>query len=495
MKLILFVHRYLAVAVGLLMVLWCLSGFVMMYQSYPALENEARLRGLAPLELSQCCDLAALALEDTANVPGFRIEMLLGDPILRVGGGGRRDPALGHFNLRTGQPLEQLPESAVLQVARQFGEGNGITGEARSLGVIDVDQWTIQTAGRNQPAYHIAFDDAAATEIYISGATGEVFQHTNRKIRILSWLGAIPHWLYPTVLRQNGAAWTQVVIWTAIAGTFLAATGVYVGLMRLRRSSRSGQLVSPYRGWWYWHHISGLVFGVLALTWVFSGLMTMNPWNTLTGGADNSYRNRIIGNASWREVKQFLAASNTIEEQAYRQLQPAIFDSKFYVLASAEDGEQTRFDARGNPALLSVEEVTAVVERLDAPVTEFTQLTEEDAYYYGHKRDAALPVYRVLVDDAGKTRLYIDNATGSVRTLGETGRISRWLRTGLHDMDFPLLRTRPAWYIVVSVLLLGVTTLCVTGTWLAIQRVRMDWKLFGIRRRRRLAGASHAAFD
>ena len=36
-RVLLFVHRYLAVAVGLLMALWCLSGFVMLYQPYPEL--------------------------------------------------------------------------------------------------------------------------------------------------------------------------------------------------------------------------------------------------------------------------------------------------------------------------------------------------------------------------------------------------------------------------------------------------------------------------
>lgn len=495
MKIILFVHRYLAVAIGVLMVLWCLSGFVMMYQSYPALDAEARLNGLAPLDISQCCNLDALELDDSAAISQFRIEMLLGDPVLRMGGGGRRDPALNNINLRTGQPVQELPEAAVLRVAQQFGEGNDIAGAPRSLGIIDIDQWTIQTARRNQPAYHIAFDNPAATEIYISGKTGEVFQHTNRKIRILGWLGAVPHWLYPTILRQNGAAWNQVVVWTSIAGSFLAATGMYVGIMRLRRNTRTGQVVSPYRGWWYWHHISGLVFGVLALTWVFSGLMTMNPWNALTRGADGSYRESITGTASWREVRQFLASTDVFDEQNYRQLRPAVFNSRLYMLATTADGAEVRLDVEARLAPLTRQEVAGTVERLGASVKEFTQLEEEDAYYYGHKGDVPLPVYRVLIDDAEQTRLYIDNDTGNVRALGATGRTSRWIRTGLHDMDFPLLRTRPTWYIVVSLMLLGVTALCAIGTWLAIKRVRMDWTLFRMRLKRRLAANAKAALD
>src|SRR5437773_2479579 len=46
------------------------------------------------------------------------------------------------------------------------------------------------------------------------------------------------------------------------------------------RAQRDRRL-SPYRGWFYWHHVVGLLFGVLALTWVFSGLLSMNPWGFL----------------------------------------------------------------------------------------------------------------------------------------------------------------------------------------------------------------------
>ena len=108
-------------------------------------------------------------------------------------------------------------------------------GAPRLLGAVDVDQWTIQTARRQQPVQHFALQDAAGTELYLNGATGEVFQETNRRERVLSWMGAIPHWLYPTFLRRNGPLWSKIVIWTSVAGCFLAATGLYVGISRLRR--------------------------------------------------------------------------------------------------------------------------------------------------------------------------------------------------------------------------------------------------------------------
>ena len=50
-------HRYLGIALGLLISLWCLSGFVMMYVQFPDLSREEQLLGLNDLDLTTCCIL------------------------------------------------------------------------------------------------------------------------------------------------------------------------------------------------------------------------------------------------------------------------------------------------------------------------------------------------------------------------------------------------------------------------------------------------------
>ncbi|MEX0740736.1 MAG: PepSY domain-containing protein [Pseudohongiella sp.] len=475
MRIILLIHRYLAVAVGLLMTLWCLSGFVMMYQSFPALSNDDRLAGLQTLDLSQCCDLADFAPHDETPVGNFRLEMLLGDPVLRLSG---RD-GISTVNLRNGESVSPLDEAAVLQVAREFAQGNDLEGTPEVAGIVDIDQWTMQSARRNAPAWHVTLGDRAATEIYINGSSGEVFQRTNRRERVLSWFGAIPHWLYPTVLRQNGPLWSQIVIWTSVLGTFLAATGLFVGLKRLRRDRLSNKLASPYVGWWYWHHISGLIFGVLVLTWVFSGLMTMNPWGALSGSGGVDYRAQITGTARWSELKQFLRAidngDHALEGGEVTQITPAVFNHELFLLAHTANNSSTRLNSGAQPAPLASTDIEERVTQLDSPALEAGLIHQEDNYYYGHKREVALPVYRVIMDDNEQTRLYINPDTGALRSLGSTGRWSRWIRTGLHDLDFPVLRLRPIWDIVVIVLLLGVTLVCATGTWMALRRIRRDY--------------------
>jgi uncharacterized iron-regulated membrane protein len=492
MRFILLVHRYLAVAVGLLMTLWCLSGFVMMYQAMPDLSNEQRLNGLQPLTLTQCCNLGDYAPHDSTPLGNFRIEMLLGEPVLRIAAG--QDNQI--IALRSGEAMPALTSAQVLEVAGLYGAGNGLAGTPVARGTIEMDQWTIQSARRNQPAWHITFDDAAGTEIYINGRTGEVFQQTNRRERVLAWFGAIPHWLYPTVLRQNGALWTDVVVWTSILGTFLAATGMYVGITHLRRRRDTNELSSPYKGWWYWHHISGLFFGVLVLTWVFSGLMTMNPWGALSGDGGVNYRPQLTGNTQWSELTQFLAAigngsAELPDSGNIKQITPTVFDQRLYPMLTLQQGDQIRLDSNGRPAALQIPHIERVVAALDTPVREAGLMYQEDSYYYGHKREVPLPVYRVIMDDNEQTRIYINTETGAVRSLGSTGRWSRWIRTGLHDMDFPVLRLRPIWDIVVILLLIGVTMVCATGTWMSLRRIRRDFRNL----RRRLAAARPTKFS
>ncbi len=468
-------HRYLAVAVGVLMTLWCLSGFVMMYQGYPRLTEDERRAGLAPLDFMECCAATELPFADDAQAPDqLRIEMLLGKPVLRVAGGfGGSSSAAGTFDLATGSRVPELATHEVWMVASDFGRRRAL-GVARFVEPVEIDQWTVQTARRYRPIYRVGFGDAAGTEIYVSGASGEVFQDTTRRERVFNWFGAIPHWLYPTQLRRNGPVWSEVVIWTSLLGTFLTVTGLYVGIARLRR--RRGRLGSPFRGLWYWHHISGLIFGAFTLTWVFSGLLTMNPWGTLVGTGAFDHIGTIKGAAAWRDVKQLVAnASTTLADDRLVQISSAVFDGHFHALAFDADGGRVRLDRTGLPSSLQPEDIDGAVARLGISVAEARLLEEEDSYYYRHKNETELPVYRVTLGDAERTLLYVNPATGGIRGVDATGRASRWLRVGLHDLDFAGLRIRPIWDLVVGLLLLGVTATCAIGTWLAVKRLRRDF--------------------
>ena len=393
MRLLIILHRYLGAAAGLLMVLWCLSGFVMMYQSYPRLDPAERIRGLEPLRLT-AEQAAVAAVADDATLYGFRVEMTAGRPVLQVQRGPRRREAI---DLASAAPLQALSAGEALRAAEAFAVANGVMGAPQNLGLVTVDQWTLDGINRDGPLYRFAFGDPARTELYVSRATGQVAQMTTRRTRVLAWLGAIPHWLYPTALRQNPATWSDVVVWSSMVGTFLTVIGLYIGIARFRRY-KSGRW-SPYRGWFYWHHIGGLIFGVLTLTWVVSGLFTMTPFGFLDSDVGLAERPALAGTFSGGEMKRVLAKAPAMADLT--ALEAAPLGGRLFVMATDRLGRQTRLDADGRSVPLTALQADAALRALPGrKLAGLDRLDHEDAYYYsGFDRKAEFPVYRARLAD------------------------------------------------------------------------------------------------
>jgi hypothetical protein len=305
-----------------------------------------------------------------------------------------------------------------------------------------------------------------------------VVHWTTKTQRFWNWLGAIPHWLYFIDLRSNAALWSQVVIWTSILGTFLTLTGLYVGVAQFPWGF--GREGSPYRGAFYWHHMTGLMFGLVTLTWVLSGLISMNPWGFLESGRGADEQARIEGQPiKWVEVRASLDVLRTrpaIADAA--NLTTASLEGRLYWRATQIDGSVIRLDATGNVASASKTDLARAAQRLAEPagIAEQGMLYEEDAYYFRKRDSFVLPVYRVILSDKGGTRYYLDPTTGSLLLRADTNnRWHRWLFGGLHRVDFmPWLRASPVWDVVVLILMLGGLALTSTGLYLAMRRVCKD---------------------
>ena len=241
----------------------------MMYVSYPALDESVRLGALAPIEWSGCCKSAGLAL---ANADQPEVEMLDGVPALTSRGSSSRP-----INLLTGSDLGGISAEQAAAVARRF-----TAAEPSLLGLIDHDQWTVAGDFNSQrPLYRFALGDEARSELYVSSITGRAVQITTGRQRFWNWLGSVPYWLYFTELRRNAFLWSQLMIYASLLGCFLTGVGIFLGVYQL--GGRPKGRWSPYRGFNLWHHIAGLIFGIFALTWVLSGLLSMNPWGWLEG--------------------------------------------------------------------------------------------------------------------------------------------------------------------------------------------------------------------
>lgn len=494
-RLVFLAHRYLGIVVGILMVVWCLSGIVLMYVSYPSLPEGRRVAALEPLELEQCCVMEGgrNSIGGNTRIASARIEMLAGVPIADVKAwGGAREL----IDLRSGQRISGLSWQQAATVAAEYARLWRLPPTASQVRKLAWDQWvTSEEYDENRPYYKFSYDDPARSDLYVSALSGEAMQFTTEELRFWNWLGAVPHWVYFEPLRRHEVYWVQFIIVTSAIGSFLTLTGIYIGVRQyLRRPARR---TSPYRGYMFWHHIPGLVFGVFLLTWVVSGLFSVTPYGLLDGGDIRSDQQRLMGSApTWGQ----LVAS--LRELAQRpgnddlvSLRAAPLDGELFFIGTRASGDQVRIGSTGERANLTAAD-RALEARLlgGGPHTVPKLMRHFDAYYYYFDgfppTPVELPVYRLVLNNADYTRYYLDPVTGSILTKADAGaRGYRWLHFGPHRMDFtPLLRSRPLWDVVTLILLLGSTLIAGTGLYSAVLRV--TGRRRGVARRQRGTGGA-----
>ncbi|MER2268368.1 PepSY domain-containing protein [Methylobacterium oxalidis] len=464
-------HRWLGIVTGLFFAVWLLSGLVMLYVPFPSLTEAERLARLPPLALDQVGVGPAEALRAAAlSAPprSFGLEMRGDAPVYRIVSTAGVPATVSAV---TGAGLPPVAPDAALAWVR------GQTGRAAGVRTLERDQWTV--AGRYDPLrpFHVvALGDGAGTELYVSGVTGAVVLDTTARERFWNWLGAVPHWLYPTPLRARPDLWRDVVLWVSGIGVAGALSGLALGIWRLRPRRRypSGG-ATPYRGIARLHHLFGVVGGLGLLTFVASGWLSMNPnrWFSgpspdaamqqgYAGGAPLPGLGEIRAAAAGTVALRFVAAGGTarlvaLDAAGGRRVTPGVDEAAIRAAA---------------PGLMP-----------GAQLARFERLAAYDAYWYAHHDAKPLPVFRLAFDDSAATWFHVDATTGELLDrLDRSGRVHRWLFAALHRLDLPvLIGNRPAWD-VAQWLLNGLgLVVALTGVVMGWRRLRRPRPAFGTR--------------
>lgn len=508
-------HRYLGIAISLLIVMWFVSGIVMIYAGgMPRLSPELRLERLPAIDLAQ----VRLTPSEAAERAGIQAPS---GPGKRAGKGGAPGrvvltsaldrPAYrfaGRQNTTvfadTGEVMDEIGLEQSKAVATRFM--NVPAGQVRHVGTLnEVDQWTLGQS-RQMPLHKFAVDDGSGTELYIQPVTGEVAMLTTQRTRALAWMGVIPHWMYFTWLRTNQPVWFQIVVWTSALACAAALLGLILGFtqFRWRKPVRPATSI-PYAGWMRWHYVTGAVFGVFTLTWAFSGLLSMEPFawtratglevrrDVFTGGQVDLSQFGSINGAAWSRILD----GRAVKEMEFVRIQ----DEHFYVVrnAAAEPAAEKRRErlhqeynvtgrAEQNRLLVSAKTLEvrrepfsaeSLVARLktalpNVPIVEQQLLSEYDSYYYSRGQLTPLPVLRVKFNDPAQTWFYIDpEMSQMLAQIHRLNRAERWLYSGLHNLDFSFwYNRRPLWDIGMIVLLLGGLLSSGIGLCYGVKRLR-----------------------
>ena len=482
-------HRWLGIGACVLFAMWFASGMVMMYVGYPKLTEAERLQHLPRLDAAAALLSPAQALAH-AGVKGPLDDLRLagasgGRPVYMVTPR-RGDAPAGHkpapqgsgaiiIDAASGARLQTVDERRAMASAAAFA-GPGV--KLHYLGTVMEDAFTHSRAlDPHRPLHRVQMQDDARTLLWISNRSGEVVRDAPRFEQLWNYAGAWIHWLYP--FRGNGFEryWTDIVNWLSIGGIVAALTGTVVGIMRWRFKQlyRSGAR-TPYPGaMMRWHHITGLMFALVTITWIFSGLMSMNPWRIFDSGAPKLQMEALRGGALLLSDQDAAPAALLQAAGAdVRELRWVRVLGRNRVLAQGATGAPQVLDSgAARTADLDAAQLERAARGLvAAPVARTERLTDYDLYYYA--RDAhtmmggaakPLPVLRLVFDDPHATWVHIDPHTGAVLgSLDRGKRTSRWLFAMLHSWDWlPLLERRPLWDVVLIVLSLGGLLLSSTG--------------------------------
>lgn len=481
-------HRWLGIALCAFFAMWFVSGMVMMYVGYPKLTPAERLAHLPALDAAAPLLSPAQALE-SAGISGP-----LKDLRLAAASGGRAAYFAAPAGARGGDVVvidalygEHLPPVdaawALASAAAYAGSSQGLA----YLGSVDEDAFTHSRGlDAHRPLHRVQLADADHTWLYVSGQTGEVVRDATRTERVWNYGGAWIHWLYPFRGNAFNAYWTDIVNWLSIAGIAVALAGSAVGLMRWRftRPYRSGAR-SPYPGrMMRWHHVAGLLFALVTITWIFSGLMSMNPWRIFDSGAAPLQTQALQGGPLvFRGQDATPQALIAAASGPVRELRWQMVLGRATAFAQAGSGAPQLFDA-GTARPLAFDPTalkTAAAQLIAAPVARIDTLTDYDFYYYARAphsmmgaSERPLPIWRIVFDDPHASWVHLDPHTGSVLgRLDSHKRASRWLFALLHSWDWlPLLERRPLWDITLLALSLGGLLLSGSGMVIGWRRLR-----------------------
>lgn len=474
MRLLTFIHRWLGVGLCLLFCAWFLSGIVMIYQPFPSLSDHERyIRSDAIAYDTKLQSLNQLLVKKMENPNKVTLNSALGEPYYWWQDFG--NDLITVIHAESGEPL-QFDFDQIREIAKQFHPEKPIK---TIHPPVEYDQWIVSNRfDPFRPFYRIDFDDAEKTNIYVSSRNAHVLQQTTKLQRGWNYVGAVVHWIYPTLIRKHWALWDQLVWWLALAGIVSAVTGMTLGVINTCKARRSW---SNYEGWLHWHHLGGLIAGILVFSWIFSGWLSMDHGRIFSIPDPTSEQTQAYLGAELNSVLDNLPEFESAISDNTREIELRVIAGEPYLLSkSTTEGYQTwllneqgrwQQHEQGLPHQLLQKAITSAWPH--SSITEFAKIDSDDVYAHLREGDMGPNVLRAVLADPDKTWIHVDSFSGEiVSVMNSNRRVYRWLFNGLHSLDLPGLTSRPLlWYgVMLSFLGLG-TLFSATGAVLGIRRL------------------------
>jgi hypothetical protein len=474
MRFLITVHRWLGIFLCLFFSLWFFSGAVLIYVPFPALSAGERLatfqKDVNPSHIN-ISPKEAIQKAGIQNLDRLRIIRLVNRPIYVLH---TNDNIIKVVRADDGNFLNHVNYDVAIWSASQF-TGVPIGG---SKSPINYDQWVVyESFDPYRPFYRVQLFDSESTRLYISKRTGETLQKTTAFQRGWNYVGAVAHWIYPTILRRHWALWDQTVWWLSLFGIIAASSGLWLGVKRYREVK--GKAASLYKGWMRWHHILGMLVGGFVLTWIFSGWLSMDHQRLFSSPKPTKDQIEKFQGISLGRAIESIPTEALRNLKPFRELEFKVINgrpillvkgqSDSYIVTPDESGKLSEIE-------LTKEELVSAVKKAwpEAKIKTADKVATDDVY--NQLREGSMPpnTLRVVLDSESQTWVHVDMDTGKIVSVMDQGRRNyRWLFNGLHSLDFPgLANHRPLWDAVILFLLTVGFIFSLTGAVIGVKRLR-----------------------
>lgn len=486
-KSIQWLHKWTGIIIAAFFAMWFISGIILLYHKYPRVTEEDRYRHMESLKAETLPDLHNIpGLADTTRVKNLSVCRERGKNVWTISGISSRKenpmdvrPVIADrfvFADSTLYPLDKISATGIDSIACVWANSDAI---AKVDTLTRRGQWILyERYDRNLPILKYSFDNPEKTEIFISQDTGEVVQASTRSERVWSWFGAIPHKFYFPFLRTDVERWKTALLIGGLFCLVAALSGMYIGIYYLfRNKQKQHKFSSPFKKkMWRYHHIVGLIFGIFLIAWGISGSLAMQrvpKWLVNYEGDYFVSASKMWGKKALPLEKYRLDYRNVFRN--YPDIKSISWEHfgnhPAYLIVSGD--KEIYIDATKagvvKPLELSKEEIERAVTRYFGDDVKYTISLQEDydEYYLSRKGGYPLPVWRIEVDNADGTRMYVSPYDGYVKYLNDNRMAKKWLFSATHYLDvkyFVLhqgLRYTCLWILSAGCLFVIITGVCI----------------------------------
>lgn len=283
------VHRRLGLVLGPALLLWFLSGAVLLWMPYPSLTEGEWFSSAGELPTRECCvSFTSLVekLERPDGIESLRLRLVGDRPVVVAQS---LNGLLTAFSADSGDLLAPFTQEGIERIVQPFSGGRVID----AVELIDHDVWTVhQRFDPYRPLWKVQLSGERRAVLYVSSVTGDVVQDTTAEERRWNLIGAVIHWWYWPWLRRHWEWWDQVVWWVSGIGTIMVGAGGLLLGWEWAKQGWSGL----FMGRWRVHRVLGVSAGISVCCWMASGWLSMDHGRWFSDGKVNAEdRERFMG--------------------------------------------------------------------------------------------------------------------------------------------------------------------------------------------------------